>query len=880
MRLIIVLILSVLSLFSVAQVAEPIAHQTEISLAEDSIFNSFSDSTMTKNSQDSSKNSIRISPNALNEVVLYQCKDSIRFLIDHKKAILYTDGKTFYGDMELDADYTEISFDNNELFASGIADSVGFVTGNPVFKQGASQYRAQEIKFNFTTQKGKITNVITSEGEGYIHGKQVKKVSDSVSYIAHGQYTTCDLDHPHFQIKFTKAKVIQNSKIIMGPAYLSFGDIPTFLALPFGYFPLEKTRASGILMPTFGQSSVRGFFFENFGYYFGISDNFDLALQGDITTRGNWAAKVKSNYVFRYKCQGSLFLGFSQNFMGERHTPEFSVVNGYKIYWDHKQDAKSHPVHRFSAHVDIVSSAYNKHNLTSASDYLKSQYTSSVNFSTNAKGIFFYDMVLSYSQNTQTNRIDFALPTMNMSVNQFYPFRKKNRVGPLKWYHNISMKWNSQFSNQLGASDSTFFEPETWRNLQLGMKHNIPITIPIKIAKLINWNTNINFTEKWYLQATERTFEIDTFGNPFVQEHFKRGFYAIHDLGLTSALTTKIYVLWSYKKGALKAIRHVISPNLNFTYRPNLSGKTYGQYFNAITGQEVQYSYFANSIYGGATAARQQAIANLSIGNNIEIKVRSRKDTITGTKKIALFDNLTFSTGYDFAADSLNWQYFNISGRTSLLNFLDITFQLSFDPYILDELGNRVNQTEWKVNKRFWRLSNSNLTIGVNWRLNRDFFKGKQKGEEKPSTIAEQSQSAITENALGMPNIKTDFENPWNLVINYSFSYMANDNRFYYMGYPDNRKYDHQFVHTLNLSGDLNITKKWKVGFTTGYDFVNKSFSYTSLDFYRDLHCWEMRFNWIPFGYRKGWSFTLNVKASVLSDLKIPLKRDYRDNYY
>lgn len=880
MRLIIVLILSVLSLFSVAQVEEPIVHQTEISLAEDSIFNSFSDSTMTKKSQDSSKNGIRISPNALSEVVLYQCKDSIRFLIDHKKAILYTDGKTFYGDMELNADYTEISFDNNELFASGIADSVGLVTGNPVFKQGASQYRAQEIKFNFTTQKGKITNVITSEGEGYIHGKQVKKVSDSVSYIAHGQYTTCDLDHPHFQIKFTKAKVIQNSKIIMGPAYLSFGDIPTFLALPFGYFPLEKTRASGILMPTFGQSSVRGFFFENFGYYFGISDNFDLALQGDITTRGNWAAKVKSNYVFRYKCQGSLFLGFSQNFMGERHTPEFSVVNGYKIYWDHKQDAKSHPVHRFSAHVDIVSSAYNKHNLTSASDYLKSQYTSSVNFSTNAKGIFFYDMVLSYSQNTQTNRIDFALPTMNMSVNQFYPFRKKNRVGPLKWYHNISMKWNSQFSNQLGASDSTFFEPETWRNLQLGMKHNIPITIPIKIAKLINWNTNINFTEKWYLQATERTFEIDTFGNPFVQEHFKRGFYAIHDLGLTSALTTKIYVLWSYKKGALKAIRHVISPNLNFTYRPNLSGKTYGQYFNAITGQEVQYSYFANSIYGGATAARQQAIANLSIGNNIEIKVRSRKDTITGTKKIALFDNLTFSTGYDFAADSLNWQYFNISGRTSLLNFLDITFQLSFDPYILDELGNRVNQTEWKVNKRFWRLSNSNLTIGVNWRLNRDFFKGKQKGEEKPSTIAEQSQSAITENALGMPNIKTDFENPWNLVINYSFSYMANDNRFYYMGYPDNRKYDHQFVHTLNLSGDLNITKKWKVGFTTGYDFVNKSFSYTSLDFYRDLHCWEMRFNWIPFGYRKGWSFTLNVKASVLSDLKIPLKRDYRDNYY
>lgn len=880
MRFSIILIVSVLGLVCSAQEIKT-QHESNDSLVVSSSFvEMFQDSVCAQIKQDSSKNRIKISKNVLTEVVKYQCNDSIRFIIDRKKAILYTEGKTYYGDMELDADYTEISFDNNELFASGIADSVGNVLGSPIFKQGTSEYRAQEIKYNFSTQKGKITNVISSEGDGYIHGKHVKKVSDSVSFIADGQYTTCDLDHPHFQIKFSKAKVIQNSKIITGPAYLSFGDVPTFLALPFGYFPVQKSRASGILMPTFGQSSVRGFCFENFGYYFGISDNFDLALQGDISTRGNWAAKVKSNYVFRYKCQGSLFLGFSQNFSGERHTETFSRINGYKIYWDHKQDAKSHPTHRFSAHVDVVSAAYNQYNLTSASDYLKSQYTSTVNFSTNVKGVFFYDMVLSYSQNTQTNRINFSLPTMNMSVNQFYPFRKKNRVGPMKWYHNISMKWNSQFSNQLAAADTSFFMPETWRGLQLGMKHNIPLTIPIKIAKLINWNTQVNFTEKWYLQRVEKTMGLDDWGNVEIKDQFKRGFYAIHDLGVNSSLTTKVYVLWSYKKGVLKAIRHVISPNLNFTYRPNLSGQTYGKYFNTFTGQEVVYSYFANSIYGGASASRQQAIANISIGNNIELKVRSRKDTITGMKKIAIFDNLTLNTGYDFAADSMKWQYFNIQGRTALLNFLDITFQLSFDPYIIGENGVRINKTEWETNHRLWRLSNSNLTIGVNWRLNRDFFKGKQKSEEKPNVITEQNQSAITENALGMPNINTDFNNPWNLVINYSFSYLANDNYYYYMGYPETKKYNNNFVHTINLSGDFNITQKWKVGFTTGYDFVNKSFSYTSLDFYRDLHCWEMRFNWIPFGYRKGWSFTLNVKASVLSDLKIPLKRDYRDNQY
>lgn len=836
----------------------------------------------TISASDSSKNIFsgkKISKDAITEIITYQCVDSIRFQLNKQKAYLYTDGKTFYNDMQLDANYIEIDFQNNELYACGVANSEGKISGNPVFQQGETQYNAYEIKYNFTTQKGKITKVITTEGEGYVHGKYIKKISENAAFISKGEYTTCNLPHPHFQIKFNKAKFIQNEKIITGAAYLSFGDIPTFLAIPFGYFPMEKKRASGILMPTFGQSTARGFYFENFGYYFGISDNFDLALQGDITTRGNWAAKVKSNYVFRYKCSGQVNLSFSQAFTGERHTESFSKINGYKLYWSHKQDAKSNPNIRFSALINVVSASYNLYNNSSASDYLSNQYSSSVNFSSNIKQFFFFDVALSYSQNTQNKLISFSLPTMNMSINQIYPFRKKNKAGKMKWYDNISIKWSAQVANQLTCVDSLFLTPDPWKEFQTGMQHTIPLTIPVKLGKYINWNTNVNFTEKWYLQNITKDFSIDTNGNGIITDQFNRNFFAIHDLSLSSSLTSKIYIMWMYKKGALKAIRHVITPNLSFTYRPNLSGNTYGTYFNTITGQEVEYSYFASSIYGGATSSRQQAIAKLSFGNNVEMKIKSKKDTITGTKKIAIFDNLSLNTGYDFAADSMNWQALSISGRTALLNFLDITFNLGFDPYIINEQGIRVNQTEWQINKRFWRFSSTNFQVGVNWRLNRDFFKGKQKEGEKITAIQQHNQTSLTENTFGNPVTTTDYNNNWNLTINYTFSYSLADNYYYYTGLAI-KKYDGNIIQTLNVSGDLSLSKKWKIGFTTGYDFTSNSFSYTSIDFYRDLHCWEMKFNWIPFGTRKGWNFTINVKASVLQDLKYNMKRDFRDNIF
>lgn len=350
----------------------------------------------------------------------------------------------------------------------------------------------------------------------------------------------------------------------------------------------------------------------------------------------------------------------------------------------------------------------------------------------------------------------------------------------------------------------------------------------------------------------------------------------LHDIYAQTSLNTKIYVLYGFQRGYLKAVRHVLSPDLSFTYRPNLSGNTYGRYYNTIRGTYEEYSHFSGAIFGGVSS-QTQAISRFSISNNIEIKVASRKDSITGMKKITLIENLTLSAGYDFAADSLQWSTLDISGRSKFTQFLDLTYSFRFDPYITDAYGRRLNQTEWKVNKKPFRFSSSQVQIGLNWRLNNDFFKGKSTGESQNQLQG--GPDLFLENSLGIQSVSADFSSPWNLTINYSFNFNVYEN-YLYLITDSVPHYKRDIIQTLNLMGDFNVSKKWKVGFTTGYDFKNRQMSYTSFDVYRDLHCWEMRFNWIPFGYRRGWSLTINVKASVLKDLKIPLKQDFRDRTF
>lgn len=798
-----------------------------------------------------------LSPNAISSTVEYSAKDSVVNDLQNRYTYLFGDAVVKYEDMELRADYIEIDFKNSELYASGVADSTGRLHGNPVFIQTDANYHAREIKYNFQTKKGKISHVITTQDDGYIHGEQVKKMGDNVAYIKKGKYTTCELDDPHFEISFTKAKVIQHDKILIGPAYLSFTGVPTPLALPFGFFPLDSKHKSGLVMPSFGQSNTMGFYLNDLGFYFAINDNIDLLLSADIYTRGSWGLKAKSNYVFRYKCAGTVELGYSRILTGDRiDTANFKKSNSYKIYWDHKQDSKSHPRTRFTAHIDVQSSNYAKYTMTSAEDYLSNQFTSTVNLSTSAADFFFVDATVSYSQNTSTHAVNLKLPNLNMSVAQFYPFRKKNKVGQLKWYDNISLKWSSQLIGQINTDDSLFFKPVTWQHFETGMMHTIPLTIPIKIAKTINWNTNVTFTEKWYLQHYSRHMEWDTAVSqtPVLVQDFNRKFGAVHDLSISSNLTTKVYVMYAFKKGG--AVRHIITPTLNFTFQPALNGRHNAQFVNPMTGEIVEYNYYDNSIFGPGIN-RMSARAQVSFGNNLEIKVRSKKDTITGMKKIPLIDNFNISMYYDFAADSMNWSTLTMSGRSTLFKQLYLTYSFIFDPYSINSEGRRVNVTEWDANHRLLRFSSGTYSVSLNYRIDQNTF---------PSKDPERQKARL----------------PWSFTFNYSFTYGINDNLDYYRliyGGEDLKPYKNNMVHTLNVNGEINITKKWKVGFTTGYDFVQKSLSYTSIDVYRDMHCWEMSFNWIPTGYRKGWKFTVNVKSSTLRDvLKLPLHQDFRSN--
>lgn len=859
-RLNIFLIVSLLYVCANAQSAEG-ASKTHIIYKVDTmpipIKDSLPPETVIANSaSDSSKSAIRLSPNAIESMVEYSASDSAINDLQHRYTYLFGDAVVRYQDMTLQAAYIEIDFAHNELYASGVADHWGNINGHPVFTQGETEYRAHEIKYNFSTRKGKITHVITMQEDGFVHGEQIKKINDSVAFLKSGKYTTCELENPHYEIRFTKAKLIQHDKVVTGPAYLSFEGVPAPLAIPFGFFPIEKGRKSGFVMPSIGESAGLGFYVQNLGFYFGISDNLDLLLAGDIYTRGSWAVKAVSDYVYRYKYKGQIQLAFSQTHAGEKLIDStYRHSNDFKIYWDHKQDMKSNPTTRFNAHVDIVSSTYSKYNLSSVHDYLSNQYTSSINVSSSAKDIFYLDATLSYTQNTKTEKVNFKLPDVSMSVIQFYPFRKKDKAGTLKWFDNISMKWTSRFTGQIDTYDTLFFKPVTWQNFDLGMMHTIPLTIPVKIAKTINWNTSITLIEKWYLQSYTQNMSTDTANEMVtgtINKYFRRGFNALHDLNLSSALTTKIYLLYSFKKGGLKALRHVITPTLDFTYQPDLSGGTTDTYFNPITGENVQYSLFSDAIFGAVTG-RTTAIARISFDNNIEIKIRSRRDTITGIKKIAIFDNVNVSMYYDFAADSLNWSPLTVTGRSTLFKQLYFTFNFAFDPYSINTNGVRIHQREWKVNHRLFRMSSANFSLALNWRMDQNTFNAKKK--------------------------KTDEnQNRWSATFNYTFTYGLTDNIYYYM-LKDKSRYTKNMIHTLNVAGEIQVTKKWKLGFRTGYDFVGKDFSYTSLDIYRDLHCWEMSFNWIPFGYRKGWSFTINVKSSVLKDvLKYNLHHDFRDN--
>lgn len=812
--------------------------------------------------------------NTIETKVERSAQDSIIQDFKKQKVYLYGNAVVVYGDIKLEAAYIEFSFETNQVYAKGTVDSTGKAIGTPKFTEKTTTFDSKELNYNFNTKKGIISKVITEDGQGYLHGNQVKKMADNTINIKSGAYTTCNnKEHTHFEFRFAKSKVIPDNKIITGPAYLVIEGMPTPLALPFGMFPNKSTQRSGIRIPSYGESPNRGFFLENGGYYWAINDHLDLDILGDIYTRGSWAIKPTLRYNKRYKYNGNLNTSFASNITGVEGASDYKKSRDFRIRWSHRQDPKARPVGNFSADVFIVSSNFNNYNAITTEHYLSNEFKSSIAYQTNWNNNYFLTLNASHRQNTKTKVVEVTLPEMTFNTNRINPLKRKNSLGKPKWYEELNMSYTMNARNSISLPDSMLFKPDAIRKLQNGIQHSIPINLPLKILKHFSLTNSINITNRTYFDHRRRYWSNDTIiinrdtivG--YVKTDTVAGFSNVFDYNVSSNLSAKMYGMVAFKKGPVRAIRHVVSPRVGISYSPDFSDPFWGYYDTYIDNKGVEqvYSKYDGTMFGTPSAGKSGRI-HFGINNNLEIKVPSRKDTITGLRKIVLLDDFSISGSYDMARDSLKMSYINMSGRTSLLKNLNLTYSSNWDPYVLDSAGKQINRFEWNENKRLLRLTQTSWNLGINWNFSQKDFEKKPVKTSKTATEAEMRE--IDRN----PNDYIDWDIPWSVSINYNLNY---SNNILYRQFIRSSKSG--VIQTLGFSGELNLTPKWKVTAQSGWDFEAKGLSYTSVNIYRDLHCWEMRFSWIPLGYRQSWEFSINVKASVLQDLKLTKKKDFRD---
>jgi hypothetical protein len=833
----------------------------------------------------------------LDATVDYSAKDSIRFDIRNQVVHLYGDAELEYQNIHLTAAYINIDFKQNELVSRGMPDSVGVIVGNPIFTEGDQSFESRELRYNFKSRRGRTINVMTEEADGYMHGDVVKIMDDKTIHVHRGKYTTCDDPHPHFYISFRKAKIIPNDKIISNLAFLTIEGVWTPLFLPFGFFPNKKGQASGIIIPSYGEERQRGFNLRNGGFYWGINDYMDLSITGDIYSRGSWATNMRSTYRRRYRYSGGFNLSYAINIFSERDLPDFSRSRDFRVVWNHSQDPKARPNSVFRANVNAGSSQHNRFNPTSNQDYLSNTLASNISYSANWAGMYNLSVNARHSQNTITRMVDLGLPEITFGVNRFYPLRRSNPEGNLRWYENITMSYNSVASNQVSIKDSLLFDRQVFSHMKNGVQHSIPISHNFRFLKHLNFSNTINYTERWYFQSVEQRWEEDLI-NPGIDPVTGRirgdierdtiwGFNAVRDFGYSAGVNTKLYGMMLFSRGPVTALRHVVTPTMGFSLRPDFGSPFWGYYQtydDPNLAVPVQYATFQGSRFGGPSPGRSGALS-FSVANNLEMKVRSRKEGVKDTK-IALIDQLTFSTSYDIARDSLNLSPLNINGRTRLFGQFDIGYASSWTPYQTDELGRSINRYIWQDSRRFYQMNTTNWNTSFNYNMG---SKTKTARNDRAEQALDGSRRRTTELPFGMengfeqeeddepevvlpptPKGMIDYTVPWNLRFSYVVGHQT--------------RYDHRneerirnFNQSLTFSGDVSLTPNWRIGFNSGYNFDQKTLTYTSLNVYRDLHCWELIVNWVPFGFRQSYNMTLRVKSSMLQDLKLERRTHHLD---
>ena len=838
---------------------------------------------------------------AIDAPVYYESTDSMVWS-NNGNAYLYGNSKVVYDKVELMANVISMNMDSSLVHANGRLDSTGVVTGLPVFVDGGTPYESDRMSYNFKSRKGFISNVFTQQGDGFIMGGKAKKDSTDVFYSQNGMYTTCDADHPHFYIKLTRAKVRPKKDVVSGPLYLVVEDVPLPLALPFGFFPFTTSNySSGIIMPTYGDETERGFYLRDGGYYFAISDKFDLKLTGEIFTKGSWGVGAASTYAKRYKFSGSFNLSYLVTKTGEKGLPDYAVGKNFRVIWNHRQDPKARPNSNFSASVNFSTANYERSNLNSLynpSLSSQSMRTSSVSYSHTFPSIgLTLSTTMNLSQNVKDSIISLNLPSLNVSLSKKYPFKRKKRKGDERWYEKISLSYSGQFNNSISAKEYDILGSDLLKDWNNGVKHNIPISATFQLFDHINITPSFNYTERWYFKKVNQSWNEAT--NSVVRDTVG-GFHRVYNYNLSVSANTTLYGFYKpasfIKNSRIQAVRHVFKPSVSLNYAPDFGHERYGYYDTYVYTDEngeartVEYSPYQGAMYGIPSKGQTGSIS-LNVSNNLEMKWRTKTDSV---KKVSLIDEIGGSLSYNLAAKTKPWSNLSTRLRLKLTKSYTFSFNATWATYAYEfnDKGQVIvgDRTEWSYGRfgRFQGMS-QNLSYTFN---NKTFIElwnkyfGKKDDEENGESVDGQpaDKGNVADNAkkssgrtknTKKADVDDDgympFKFPWSLTVSYGIT-MAEDR-----GAEINirtMRYPYKFTQNLNFSGNIGISDNWRINFTSGYNFEYKKLTTTTLNISRDLHCFEMSCGIVLAPYTS-FNFSFRATSQMLADV---LKIDKRSN--
>jgi hypothetical protein len=827
-------------------------------------------------------------PPVIDVPVTYSSKDSMAISLENGQQIvhLYGGASIKYGSITLDADYIAMNFESKEIYATVRRDSLGKIITKTTFTEGGETFECETLRYNFVTGKGFVENVVTEQQDGFVRSAKAKMMNKDVYCMVDGKYSTCDADHPHFYLHMTKGKIIREKAIITGLSYLVLEDFPIYVPfLPYGYIPTNnKTYSSGVIIPSYGEERLYGFYLREGGFYWAANDYFDLRATGDIYSKGKWAVSATTRYRLRYKFSGGFGFSYSQNVTGERGINQ-SKTPSFSIRWNHAQDSKASPSQTFSASVDYTSTGFSKENEFDNPDrFLQNSTSSSITYRKD-----FLNTPLSMSssmrvtQNTRDSTVMLSMPSLNVNMKSIQPFKSKKRVGKKMFYDDFKLQYSSQFESRITTKESLILSTpySAW---QKGIKHNLPVTFPsFRLFNHINVVPSISYNMRWYFDHIEK-YWVDGYsvtnyesGLPkwmpgHVEEVRHDGFKMNYDYSFSLSTSTTLYGMYNMinPNWKLKAVRHKIDPSLSFSYRPDFSERRFGFYDWVqidSTGTLQMYNMFQNGMYGSASSGRSGTVS-FGLNNNIEMKVADTKDTTSTNKfkKVAIFDNLGINSSYNLIAEQFNLSPFSLNARTKIAGTA-INVSGSLDPYALNERGQRINEYMWNNATGIARLGRiTNISTGYSVSYSSDKFmnmlearKAKAENEDIDDALGE----PVKDKGLASVPEFEPFNMPWRFSLNYTFSYSNHD------GKP-------RIMQSVNLNGSLDLTPKWKTTFSTGYDFLANKITHTKMSVTRDLHCWTMSFDFSPVSSRPYYTFTIRANASMLKDLKVnKTERDF-----